>query len=135
MKITTLETLRGRAGLTQRELAHSSGVCMDTISKLESGKRVNSHPTTAKKLAAALEVELSALTGQLTCACSNANGDVMEPDGKDTPGKDGVAKRIELFQIGKELADNRLDLLLGLARELTVKGDPQEDVELPGGRR
>ena len=122
MKITELQDSRCRAMLTQHELAVSSGVSHDTISKIECGKRTKVHAITAKKLAVALGVEVDELAGP------DAGSPVSRKNGE--PGsncnRDAVAKRIELCEIGKDLNDNRLDLVLDLARELAAASCSEE---------
>ena len=49
-----LKRERRGAGLTQAELAESSGVAQSTIAQIEGGARPNPHPRTLKKLAEAL---------------------------------------------------------------------------------
>lgn len=63
MKVRRLEYYRSRAMLTQEALAARSGVSKDTISKLETGERVNAHAKTAAKLAEALRVHTVELEG------------------------------------------------------------------------
>ncbi|MGF1472007.1 MAG: helix-turn-helix domain-containing protein [Rubrobacteraceae bacterium] len=50
-----LRRLRLEAALTQRELATQAGVSQDLITRVENGRKP--HPTTVRKLAAALGVE------------------------------------------------------------------------------
>jgi transcriptional regulator with XRE-family HTH domain len=52
----TLKRLRRESALSQRALAHQSGVGLDTVNKLETGRR-DALPTTLRKLAEALDVE------------------------------------------------------------------------------
>lgn len=63
MKVRRLEYCRSRAYLTQEALAARSGISRDTISKLESGERVNAHAKTVAKLAEALRVHTVELEG------------------------------------------------------------------------
>ena len=60
----TLRTLRQAASLSQRELAAAAGLSKATITKLEAGRHT-ARPATLRKLAAALEVEPSALADLL----------------------------------------------------------------------
>ena len=53
---------RGR-NLTQTELAQAAGISVDTVGKLELGYHQRPHPTTLRKLAAALDVDVEDLTG------------------------------------------------------------------------
>ncbi|MGP3999004.1 helix-turn-helix domain-containing protein [Streptomyces sp. 8N706] len=59
-----LARLRGQAGLTQQELASTSGVSVATIRKLERDGRSTALMGTLAKLARALDVRPSALLGQ-----------------------------------------------------------------------
>ena len=65
VRVPRLEELRTKAFLTQDSLAARSGVSRDTISKLETGERVNAHARTVAKLASALNVEPWQLQGHL----------------------------------------------------------------------
>jgi transcriptional regulator with XRE-family HTH domain len=66
MRVPKLEELRTKAFLTQDSLSARSGVSRDTISKLETGERVNAHTRTVAKLASALNVEPWQLQGLLS---------------------------------------------------------------------
>ena len=55
MKLLRLREWRERRGLTQQDLAGKSTVSQNAISNYETGRR-NARPSTARKLAAALEV-------------------------------------------------------------------------------
>jgi transcriptional regulator with XRE-family HTH domain len=59
-----LRELRRAKVLTQRELAARAKVAQKTIVDIETGK-IHPHPSTIRKLAAALEVEPEALAKQL----------------------------------------------------------------------
>lgn len=59
-----LKTLRREQNLTQEELAEASGVSRDLIAKLEQGRRESARVTTLMKIANALDVDLSDLTGK-----------------------------------------------------------------------
>ncbi len=59
-----LRRIRHLRGMSQEDLAKTSGVSDFTISELESGKRPNPRPSTLRKLAAALGVEVAALYGE-----------------------------------------------------------------------
>ena len=56
-----LERLRRNRGLSQRGLAKLSGVSPATIYELETGRRLESRPSTLRKLADALGVEVAEL--------------------------------------------------------------------------
>ena len=58
--MTTLSELRSRLGLTQREVAHLSGLRFETISRIELGKN-QPHRKTVIRLAKALEVNEEAI--------------------------------------------------------------------------
>jgi transcriptional regulator with XRE-family HTH domain len=60
MKLPRLREWRERRGLTQAELSQRSGTNPTTISRIEGGKR-GAHPSTARKLAEALGVEIDDL--------------------------------------------------------------------------
>jgi len=55
--------IRLRRGLSQADLSAMTGVAEFTISGIESGKRANPRPSTLRKLAQALEVEVADLYG------------------------------------------------------------------------
>jgi transcriptional regulator with XRE-family HTH domain len=55
--------IRLRRGLSQADLSAMTGVAEFTISEIESGKRANPRPSTLRKLAQALEVEVADLYG------------------------------------------------------------------------
>src|SRR5215472_11924342 len=50
----TLKDLRAAAGLSQNELANASGVSIEAIKKIETGKVERPHPATLRLLAAVL---------------------------------------------------------------------------------
>jgi len=51
-----VRNLRREKGMSQRQLAEASGVSKKTLTNVETGK-VHSLPSTARKIAAALEVD------------------------------------------------------------------------------
>jgi transcriptional regulator with XRE-family HTH domain len=57
LKLTRLKETRELAGLSQDELAETSGVARATVADLELAKRV-AQPRTARRLAEALGVEI-----------------------------------------------------------------------------
>lgn len=59
-----LKSLRVRRGLSQADLSEKSGVSEFTISEIEAGKRPNARPSTARKLAAGLGVDVADLYGE-----------------------------------------------------------------------
>src|SRR5215471_5725041 len=62
----TLKDLRNAAGLSQTELANASGVSLETIKKIETGKVERPHPATLRLLAAVL--------GQVPVVMHGSNG-------------------------------------------------------------
>lgn len=94
VKVTRLEELRAKAFLTQESLAERSGVSRDTISKLETGERVNAHARTIAKLAKALNVEPWELRTHLP---PSEEPSVGSPEGKGTGG----------VSLGRLLGDRR----------------------------
>jgi transcriptional regulator with XRE-family HTH domain len=63
-----LKHIRLRRGLSQEDLARESGVSEFTISELELGKRPNPRPSTLRKLARGLGVEVADLYGDAVVA-------------------------------------------------------------------
>jgi transcriptional regulator with XRE-family HTH domain len=61
-----LREIRLRRGLSQADLSAMTGVAEFTISEIEAGKRANPRPSTLRKLAQALEVEVADLYGEPT---------------------------------------------------------------------
>jgi transcriptional regulator with XRE-family HTH domain len=59
-----LREIRLRRGLSQADLSAATGVAEFTISEIESGKRANPRPSTLRKLAQALGVEVADLYGE-----------------------------------------------------------------------
>ena len=60
-----LREIRLRRGLSQADLSAMTGVAEFTISEIESGKRANPRPSTLRKLAQGLGVEVTDLYGKL----------------------------------------------------------------------
>jgi transcriptional regulator with XRE-family HTH domain len=60
-----LREIRLRRGLSQADLSAMTGVAEFTISGIESGKRANPRPSTLRKLAQGLGVEVTDLYGEL----------------------------------------------------------------------
>jgi transcriptional regulator with XRE-family HTH domain len=60
-----LREFRLRRGLSQADLSAVTGVAEFTISEIEAGKRANPRPSTLRKLAQALEVEVADLYGEV----------------------------------------------------------------------
>lgn len=74
-----LKEVREGRGLSQKDLATRSGVHFNSISGIESGKR-KPHPSTLRKLAAALEVEVEVLTGAPKGDAPSAERPVRTPE-------------------------------------------------------
>ena len=69
----TLKDLRTAAGLSQNELANASGVSVEAIKKIETGKVERPHPATLRLLAAVL--------GQVPVVMNGSrNGTVFDAD-------------------------------------------------------
>ena len=71
--VVALEHIRRLRGLSQRELAEKAGVSPATVYELEVGKRPTPRPSTLRKLAEALEVEISDLLGEPTVPLAKAS--------------------------------------------------------------
>ncbi|MEV4253671.1 helix-turn-helix transcriptional regulator [Spirillospora sp. NPDC049652] len=61
---TNLKRIRHERGMSQEGLAEVAGLSRDTIAKLEQGRRRGERTTTLMKLARALDVEITELTGR-----------------------------------------------------------------------
>jgi transcriptional regulator with XRE-family HTH domain len=57
--VPRLRVLRLNAGLNQEELARAAGVSEATVKRLEAGRGKRPHPSTRRKLAAALGVRIA----------------------------------------------------------------------------
>jgi transcriptional regulator with XRE-family HTH domain len=64
MDLRELRNIRLRRGLSQADLSAVTGVAEYTISEIEAGKRPNPRPSTLRKLAQGLDVEVAALYGE-----------------------------------------------------------------------
>lgn len=84
MDLPHLRRLRRRAVLSQEQLAKSSGVARDTISKLETGQR-RAYPSTIRKLASGLDVEPRMLLGGV---------EYVEPEVPEDTGEAKESRRI-----------------------------------------
>ncbi|GAA5041605.1 transcriptional regulator with XRE-family HTH domain [Thermocatellispora tengchongensis] len=69
-----LKAIRNERGLSQEALAERAGLSKDLISKLEQGRRHSCRITSLMKLANALDVELTALTGKRERLGSDRDG-------------------------------------------------------------
>jgi transcriptional regulator with XRE-family HTH domain len=66
----TLWRHRMEAGLSQEELAKKSGVSQGAIAMIERGRRTRPYPSTLKKLAIALEVQIKDLLPSVALFCA-----------------------------------------------------------------
>ena len=73
MELPMLRTARLQAGLSQRDLAARAGLTQRTIVKLEAG--TPARPSTARKLAQALGLNIAALAGQAPIGTGGRPGD------------------------------------------------------------
>ncbi|WP_033289624.1 helix-turn-helix domain-containing protein [Amycolatopsis jejuensis] len=104
-----LARLRVARDLSQEQLAEAAGVGVDTVARIEQGKRKQSRPATVRKLADALGVTVDALLGQLPAPHSldvdvvplrrAINADAL------IPGLDDLADTREVLPL-PELADS-----------------------------
>ncbi|MFI9411672.1 helix-turn-helix domain-containing protein [Nocardia gamkensis] len=74
-----LRSVRKRSGLTQRELADSSGVSLSLIRKIEQGERDDTRMQTLRRLAVAMSCPLSALLGPDPRLPESGNGELWQP--------------------------------------------------------
>jgi transcriptional regulator with XRE-family HTH domain len=74
-----LREIRLRRGLSQADLSAMTGVAEFTISEIESGKRANPRPSTLRKLAQALEVEVADLYGEPAVPLAEAPREAGSP--------------------------------------------------------
>lgn len=91
-----LARLRIARDLSQEQLAEAAGVGVDTVARIEQGKRTQSRPATLRNLAQALGVTVDMLLGQMSSPHSldfnvaplrraiNADDDIPGPDLADT---------------------------------------------------
>lgn len=99
-----LREIREARAFSQRGLSKSSGVAQDTISDIERGLR-KPHPSTIRKLARALEVEVEDITGGVTAAPKESGSRNVESDEDFVR---GLAAEIEAAGQG----DNRMTMAL-----------------------
>jgi transcriptional regulator with XRE-family HTH domain len=66
----TLWRYRMEAGLSQEELAKKAGVSQGAIAMIERGRRTRPYPSTLKKLATALEVQIKDLLPSVALFCA-----------------------------------------------------------------
>jgi transcriptional regulator with XRE-family HTH domain len=74
-----LREIRLRRGLSQADLSAVTGVAEFTISEIESGKRANPRPSTLRKLAQALGVEVTDLYGEVDNPLGQAPPSSIQP--------------------------------------------------------
>ncbi|MFD8248613.1 helix-turn-helix domain-containing protein [Nocardia sp. NPDC059691] len=74
-----LRSVRKRSGLTQRELAQSSGVSLSLIRKIEQGERDDTRVQTLRRLAVAMSCPLSALLGPTPSRPEPESGELWLP--------------------------------------------------------
>jgi transcriptional regulator with XRE-family HTH domain len=74
-----LRSVRKRSGLTQRELADSSGVSLSLIRKIEQGERDDTRMQTLRRIAVAMSCPLSALLGPDPRLPESGNGELWHP--------------------------------------------------------
>jgi transcriptional regulator with XRE-family HTH domain len=75
-----LREIRLRRGLSQADLSALTGVAEFTISEIESGKRANPRPSTLRKLAEALKVEVADLYGEVDSPLGQAPPSPEQPN-------------------------------------------------------
>jgi len=75
--VEALKELRRRRGLSQKDLARESGVGQDTISGIESGRH-EARPSTLRKLAEALDVEVEDFFREAAAPKGEAPGSLEE---------------------------------------------------------
>jgi predicted ATPase/DNA-binding XRE family transcriptional regulator len=112
-----VRTLRLAAGLTQAELAESSGISERTVSDLERGLRLSVYPATARQLAAALQVPKDTLPAFVLAARGPepALAENIEPPAS------AIRSRLPVSLtrlIGRE---HELDFILGLLRDREIR--------------
>jgi transcriptional regulator with XRE-family HTH domain len=119
-----LASIRRRRGLTQRELAESSGVSLAAIRKLEQGERESARLATLHKLAKALRVQTSSLSdGPDAAPAREPDVAAWEPVRFALEGRpDPVGAAEEPGQAGTEAAFSALIPLLLADRYDEVRG-------------
>jgi|SRR5215217_9006674 len=113
--VVALEHIRRLRGLSQRELAEKAGVSPATVYELEVGKRPTPRPSTLRKLAEALEVEIADLLGEPAVPLAKA------PRGAGLP-----AKEESIFDLAHDavLRQHRTDTQAA-NRTASAEGIPQ----------
>lgn len=119
-----LAGLRRNRGFSQRTLAKAAGVSPSTIYALESGTHAGAHPSTAKKLAEAMGVEVADILGALESPKAPA------PPSPETSFNDILAeerRREELdIALSKKL-HQQLDAQLKALRERRTEAETYRD--------
>jgi transcriptional regulator with XRE-family HTH domain len=82
--LEAVRRIRTMRGMNQVDLANASGVAQNTISEIELGKR-KARPATLKKLADALEVEISDLVGEAARPKASRLLDALTVGGQPVP--------------------------------------------------
>lgn len=143
-----VRTLRLAAGWTQAELAERSGLSERTVSDLERGLRGTAYPSTARRLASALQVGPTALQAFLSDARGSAEAQAPAAAAPGTPDRRAkpprpltrlIGRESEVASVLRSLSDpgTRLVTLVGiggigktrLALEIASRARP----EFPGG--
>lgn len=106
-----VKEVRKRRGLTQRELADSSGVSLSVIRKLEQGERSTARLETLRKLAAALRVPTMRLSGG-----PNEEG----PTAGTEERWEGVRRALERPPLALEMDDEDFPTVEGVRSALTA---------------
>jgi transcriptional regulator with XRE-family HTH domain len=130
--VLELEHIRRLRGLSQRDLAEKAGVSPATVYELEVGKRPTPRPSTLRKLAEALEVEIADLFGEPVLAGGKAEAprEAGRPETSTRTGEEFQKALARVLRPAREealrewQASNRLE---SSQREiLTSIGDPPE---------
>jgi len=101
-----LREIRLRRGLSQADLSAMTGVAEFTISEIESGKRANPRPSTLRRLAQGLGVEVTDLYGELDSPLGVA------PSSQEKLFNNGVldeAQRIQHLYVWKSYLSRRVE--------------------------
>lgn len=131
-----LERYRKNRGLSQRGLAKKSGVSPATVYELEAGRRPDPRPSTLRKLADVLDVEVNDLLEDPNSIGTGENMGaftaVYERDGKwwvgyveELPGANAQG---ESLQETRESLREAVELILEANRELTRREFEGEEV-------
>jgi transcriptional regulator with XRE-family HTH domain len=94
-----LARFRKAHDLSQEHLAEKAGVGVDTIARLEQGKRSTTRPSTLSKLACALDVTVDQLLGRLLQQASPHN-EITSPHNEITALRRAITSDGDLFDFG-----------------------------------